>query len=435
MRNLSMLKLSATQLRRTLSILLIAGLAPLSNIMISSSHAVVVNPTFTSIARVAGQTAGGTQVTITGSGFADGATVRIGGVNATDVVVVSSTKITAVTPAHAAGAVSVVITNSDSGAVTALNAFTYVVPIQAAGVGGSNWNVKCPEVINTDTATSQVQVYGFTFNAWGQVFSRLVDGAYTAVTSPANLVGCYANLWDFNTIPGTVNGWQIGSINKDANGYYWHQTEGSIWALTLSGDSTYLDTDNSNPYYATGHKFIFLSGPAVTSPQSSDPDAAGKAQAALISYQQALALITAKADVSTAIQAGKPITSQQLTSLGITNVSETNVANINADLANIPVGFARDLSVVTAAIMKYATVDKVASHKTVFIADLVKVGLAPAHDPDAAAIMKALKAAPSSQINTPAKIAATVAAAKKERADKKAAFQALIAKSKAARGA
>jgi hypothetical protein len=49
--------------------------------------------------------------------------------------------------------------------------------------------------------------------------------------------------------------------------------------------------------------------------------------------------------------------------------------------------------------------------------------------------MKALKAAPSSQINTPAKIAATIAAVKKARADKKAAFQALIAKSRAARGA
>ena len=284
---------------------------PLTNVMISTSSATISSPTFVSVARVAGQVAGGTKVKITGTGFVSTPTVLFDGQAATSVVFVDSTTITAVTPAGSAGVVDIEVVNPDNGTALGHNAFTYVVPIQAAGVGGSNWNVKCPEVINTDTSTTQIQNYGFTFNAWGQVFSRLVDGAYTAVTSPDNLVGCYANLWDFNTIPGTVNGWQIGSINKDANGYYWHQTEGSIWALTISGDSTYLDTDNSNPYYSTGHRFIFLSGPAVTSPQASDPNAAANAEAARISYQQALALVSAKADVSTAIQAGKPITLQQ----------------------------------------------------------------------------------------------------------------------------
>lgn len=50
-------------------------------------------------------------VTINGSGFLDGATVTFDGDDATDVVVVSSTEITCVTPAHAAGAVDVVVTN------------------------------------------------------------------------------------------------------------------------------------------------------------------------------------------------------------------------------------------------------------------------------------------------------------------------------------
>ncbi len=52
-------------------------------------------------------------MTLTGTGFTTGATVTIGGVAATSVVVVSATSITAVTAAHAPGAVDVVVTNLD----------------------------------------------------------------------------------------------------------------------------------------------------------------------------------------------------------------------------------------------------------------------------------------------------------------------------------
>lgn len=58
-----------------------------------------------------GTFAGGTPVTITGSGFVDGATVAFDGVAATEVVVVNSTTITCVTPPHAAEAVDVTVEN------------------------------------------------------------------------------------------------------------------------------------------------------------------------------------------------------------------------------------------------------------------------------------------------------------------------------------
>ena len=58
-----------------------------------------------------GLTAGGTALTIRGSGFGDGATVDIDGNPATSVVVVSQYEITCVTPAHAAGATTVTVTN------------------------------------------------------------------------------------------------------------------------------------------------------------------------------------------------------------------------------------------------------------------------------------------------------------------------------------
>lgn len=65
---------------------------------------------------------------IYGTGFGDGATVTIGGVAATSVVVVNQLTITCTTPAHAAGAVDVVVTNLDGGTATLTNGYTYVAP-------------------------------------------------------------------------------------------------------------------------------------------------------------------------------------------------------------------------------------------------------------------------------------------------------------------
>jgi hypothetical protein len=72
-----------------------------------------------------GPFAGGTSVTITGTGFLAGASVTFGGNAATSVVVVNSTTITANTPAHAAGAVNVTVTNTDTTSGTLTNGYTY----------------------------------------------------------------------------------------------------------------------------------------------------------------------------------------------------------------------------------------------------------------------------------------------------------------------
>ncbi|MGC2182388.1 MAG: IPT/TIG domain-containing protein, partial [Terriglobales bacterium] len=84
-------------------------------------------PTVTSISPTSGTTAGGTAVTITGTGFLTGATVSLGGTAATGVTVVNSTTITATTAAHAVGRVNVVVTNSDGQAGTLTSGYTYVV--------------------------------------------------------------------------------------------------------------------------------------------------------------------------------------------------------------------------------------------------------------------------------------------------------------------
>jgi hypothetical protein len=77
--------------------------------------------------------AGGAALTITGTGFASGASVTIGGVPATSVVVVNATQITCTAPAHAAGTVNVTVTNADTTTATMNNAVTYTQMFDANG--------------------------------------------------------------------------------------------------------------------------------------------------------------------------------------------------------------------------------------------------------------------------------------------------------------
>jgi Zn-dependent metalloprotease len=84
-------------------------------------------PTLASITPTTGPVAGGTAVTLTGTNFTAGASVTLGGAPATSVVVVNSTRMTAITPSHAAGPVNVTVTTIEwpAAPATLANGFTY----------------------------------------------------------------------------------------------------------------------------------------------------------------------------------------------------------------------------------------------------------------------------------------------------------------------
>jgi len=84
-------------------------------------------PTITDVSPTSGSTAGGTSVTITGTGFTSATGVTFGGTAATSFTVDSATQITAATPSHAIGAVNVVVT-TPNGIATRTDAFTYILP-------------------------------------------------------------------------------------------------------------------------------------------------------------------------------------------------------------------------------------------------------------------------------------------------------------------
>jgi len=70
----------------------------------------------------------GTRVTIRGSNFKQGAAVELGGVPATDVVVVSGWEIEATAGPHAPGRVTVTVTNRDGLSGTRGWTFRYLAP-------------------------------------------------------------------------------------------------------------------------------------------------------------------------------------------------------------------------------------------------------------------------------------------------------------------
>jgi hypothetical protein len=87
-----------------------------------------VPPTVLTVSPASGTTAGGTAVTITGTGFKSGATVSFGGTNAPSVTFNSAAQLTAITPARTAGAVTVTVTNPGGLSGSKASAYTFVAP-------------------------------------------------------------------------------------------------------------------------------------------------------------------------------------------------------------------------------------------------------------------------------------------------------------------
>ena len=112
---------------------------------------------------------GGTTITITGTGFQSGATVEIGGKNATDVEVVSATEITAKIPAGSEGTADIVITNPDGKVATLEEGFTYTSSATTTAVTLSITSI---EVSPGAKATVQISITDATGLASGDILVK-----------------------------------------------------------------------------------------------------------------------------------------------------------------------------------------------------------------------------------------------------------------------
>jgi hypothetical protein len=91
------------------------------------SFTYITPPNITDISQLTGSTAGGTNVTITGTSFIGATSVTFGGIAATSLSIVDSTTITCITPAHITGAVGIIVTTG-GGPSGAFSQFTYITP-------------------------------------------------------------------------------------------------------------------------------------------------------------------------------------------------------------------------------------------------------------------------------------------------------------------
>jgi hypothetical protein len=162
------------------------------------------SPSATGAAPHSGQTSGGMPVTIGGSNFVTGATVTFAGVAATNVVV-TPTSITAMTPAHAAGTVDVVVKNPDGQTGTIAQGFIY------ADFMGT-WS----------GTTSQAQAMSFTVDSTNGMtkltYAFVVQGSNC--TSPGSSITSFSPGYDVSGggfVHSVPNDSTTGSLNSTTN--------------------------------------------------------------------------------------------------------------------------------------------------------------------------------------------------------------------------
>ena len=99
----------------------------------------VPTPRLTAISTTSGPTSGGTSITITGTGFTPDTRVSFGSSEAKSFTVISSTQVTAVSPAEPGGTVDVTVTNSGgTSATSSADKFTFIAPPTVTGVSPSS---------------------------------------------------------------------------------------------------------------------------------------------------------------------------------------------------------------------------------------------------------------------------------------------------------
>ncbi|MFE9324959.1 beta strand repeat-containing protein, partial [Nocardia sp. NPDC006982] len=165
------------------------------------SYTYVAVPTLTTIAPNAGPVTGGTTVVLTGTALTGATGVSFGGTPATSFVVNSSTQITAVAPAGAAGTVSVTVTtvggtsNGVSYTYVAVPTLTTIVPNAGPVAGGTTVVL---------TGTNLTGATGVSFG--GTPATSFVVNSSTQITAvaPAGAAGTVSVT--VTTVGGTSNG-------------------------------------------------------------------------------------------------------------------------------------------------------------------------------------------------------------------------------------
>ena len=168
-------------------------------------------PTLTAISPAIGPMAGGTTVTLTGTGFYPGATVTIGGVAAT-VGTVTTTSIVATTGSASAGAATVTVTNLDGQSASLASGFTYLAPPTLTGLSPAS---------GPDTGGTTVTLTGTGFVAGATVQFGSTLGTSVTVSSATSLTVVSPNVSPFTGLVTVTLTNPDGQAASLVNGWTW----------------------------------------------------------------------------------------------------------------------------------------------------------------------------------------------------------------------
>jgi M6 family metalloprotease-like protein len=131
---------------------------------------------------------------------------------------------------------------------------TYFQPANAAERKKPDWLASCPEVIDLTPNIETKKTQNLRFQNTGQVFTLLVTNSVESVSQPEAIIGCYV-IEDSVSNRDSSPEWQIGSLNRDASGYYFKNAAGTTWRLSMSADGKTLETLPGSLYYQPGLGF------------------------------------------------------------------------------------------------------------------------------------------------------------------------------------
>jgi len=216
-----------------------------------------------SVSPGSGSTLGGNPVTVSGTGFAIGATVAFGGTPANGVIVNGSTTITVSAPPHAAGLVSVSVTNPDGGTGSKSGAYSYTAPSGETVLLADDFN---DGILDTSKWVSNNLYSGFTDSTIAVQESQSldigplkqnVDGShYNGIRSAAfyDFTGayCYVQLVQTPNANTAADAFFTIGLNVDNNYRFYFEGGNLFLQKKIGGAKTAL---LSIPFNAVNHAF------------------------------------------------------------------------------------------------------------------------------------------------------------------------------------
>ena len=159
----------------------------------SSADQFTYNPVLTSIVPNNGPAAGGQSVTLSGAGLNGATAVSFGGTPAASFTVVNASTITAVTPAHTGGAVSVTVTTSGGGTSNAIS-YTFQFPTTTTLASSANPSIVGASVTFTATVSPAPNGGTVAFSDNGTAISGCQSLAVNTTTGNATCTVTYSSV-------------------------------------------------------------------------------------------------------------------------------------------------------------------------------------------------------------------------------------------------